>query len=148
MAETVLAFGLAVNVMTFIDFSYKIFSNGYQLHLSSRYSVRKNQDLEIITKDLHRLTDNLEKSLQQGSLNEDPSLDEVELQRLAEQCKVICLELVQTLQDLQAHGSNRKWNTFLAALKTVWKEEKIEALQKTINQFRQQLIIHMLGSFR
>ena len=137
-----------MNIMTFIDFSHKVFSTGYGLYTYGSSKSREHQILEHVTDDLHRVTENLERSLYQEQHNESPSSDEIELQRLAGQCKLVCLELKEALQELEVRVPKRRWNTFLAGLKLVWKEGEIEALQKRIEQFRQQLIIHLLGSFR
>ena len=148
MAESILAFGIAANIITFIDFSYKVFSTGYGLYVFGSSKSREHQMLKHVTDDLHRVTENLEESLQQEQLNDSLSIDEIELQRLAEQCKVICLELKEALQELEVYDPKHKWNTFLVALRSIWKEDKIKDLQNNVEQFRQQLIIHLLGSFR
>ena len=147
MAEFIAAFGIAVNIMTFIDFSCKILSTGYRMH-SSGSNSQEHQDLNVITNDLIRVTGDLDNALQQDELKQNSSSDDIHLQRLADQCRVVCLELQVALQKLKVHGQPRKWNTFRVALKTVWNEDKIEALQKRIEQFRQELIICMLASFR
>ena len=51
MAEAILAFGVAANVIQFVDFRSKILSEGYQLHNSKENASQKNQELEGIAVD-------------------------------------------------------------------------------------------------
>ena len=137
-----------MNIMTFIDFSCKILSTGHSMHASGSRHSQEHQDLETITTDLSRVTNDLETSLQRDELKQAPSSNDIHLQRLAEQCKAVCFELKTALQELKVHGQHRKWKTFLAAVKTIWNEGKIEALRKRVEHFRQALIFSMLSSFR
>ena len=74
-----------------------------------------------------------------------------ELQRLAEQCRGICDELFGVLERLKIQdesGKIIKWKSVNAAIKTVWKKEHIQQLQKRMDDIRQELIIHVLTTFR
>ena len=66
MAEAILAFGVAANVIQFVDFSSKILSEDYRLHNSEENASRKNQELEGIAVDLQKLANEL-----QGTSNKE-----------------------------------------------------------------------------
>ena len=148
MAESILAFGIALNIVQFVDFSCRVLSTGYQMYKSSSTVFQENQDLEVVTIDLHKVTDNIDTALQQARLEKSPSPNDLQLQQLAEQCRAVCGELLTALEQLKTHGQLGKWNIFRAALQTVWKESKIEASHKRVEQFRQELIACILVSFR
>ena len=146
MAEALAAFSIAANVVQFIDFSGKILSEGYRLHKSTRVGPSKNEELEIIALDLHKLRDELQS--QQEEKGQTLTPNDIQLQRLANQCRGICLELLGALETLKVVDKLGKWESFRAALKTVWAESKIKSLQDRLDEARQELIVRILMSFR
>jgi hypothetical protein len=148
MAEAVLAFGIAANIVQFVEFSSKVFSTGYRLGDSGYGGVKTNQSVETIATDLRQVTRALEDSLQQQDCKQLLTQNELDLLNLAGKCKDVTSELFIALGRLKIQGKPGKWNTFRAALKTVLKEEEIKTLEKQIAGFRQQLIIRILMSFR
>ena len=146
MAEAVAALGVAANVVQFIDFSGKILSEGYRLHKSKRVSSSKNEELENIALDLEKLRDELQS--QEDETAQVPTPNDIQLHRLAEQCRDICLELLGALEALKVIDKPGKWKSFRAALKTVWAESKIKSLQDRLDEARQELIVRILMSFR
>ena len=146
MAEAVAALSIAANVVQFIDFSGKILSEGYRLHKSKRVSSSKNEELENIALDLQKLRDELQS--QQEEKGQTLTPNDIQLQRLANQCRGVCLELLGALETLKVVDKPGKWESFRAALKTVWAESKIKSLQDRLDEARQELIVRILVSFR
>jgi len=144
MAQGLLAFGAPANIIQFVDFSSKILSTGYRIHKSSRSSTQESQELEHVTIDLKKVTDDLDSAIQEDYASTNDS----QLQQLAESCKTICVELLKALEQLHGDGKPQKWQSFRTALKTVWSEGRIQALQKRIEQFRQEIIVRILLSLR
>ena len=81
-------------------------------------------------------------------MKQEASPNDIQLQRLAEQCRDICLELLSALEKLKVSGHSGKWSSFRTALKAVWKEKKITGLQNKLSEFRQELIVRILVTFR
>ena len=146
MAEAVAAFGVAANVVQFIDFSGKILAEGYRLHKSQRVSPSKNEELESIALDLQKLHDELQ--CPENETYQAPTPNDIQLQRLAEQCRDVCLELLAALEKMKVVDPPGKWGSFRVALKTVWDESKIKSLQVRLDEARQELIVRILMSFR
>ena len=146
MAEAVAALSIAANVVQFIDFSGKILSEGYRLHKSKRVSSSKNEELENIALDLQKLRDELQS--QQEEKGQTLTPNDIQLQRIANQCRGVCLELLGALETLKVVDKPGKWESFRAALKTVWAESKIKSLQDRLDEARQELIVRILVSFR
>ena len=146
MAEAVAALGIAANVVQFLDFSGRILSEGYRLHMSKRGRPSKNKELESIALDLQKLHDELQRP--ENETYPAPTPNDILLQRLAEQCRDVCLELLAALEKLKTVKSPGKWESFHVALKTVWDESKIKGLQERLDEARQALIVRILMSFR
>ena len=146
MVEAVAALGVAANVVQFIDFSGRILSESHRLHRSKRANPSKNEELESIALDLQKLHSELQCS--ENETYQAPTSNDIQLQRLAEQCRDVCLELLAALEKLKTVDPAGKWRSFRVALKTVWGESKIKSLQVRLNEARQELIVRILMSFR
>ena len=146
MAEAFVALGVATNVVQFLDFSGRILSEGYRLHKSKRASPSKNEELESIALDLQKLSGELQ--CPEDETRQSPTPNDIQLQRLAEQCRAVCLELLAALEKIKIADPPSKWKSFRVALNTVWGESKIKNLQLRLDEARQELIVRILMSFR
>ena len=146
MAESILAFGIAANVIQFIDFGCKILSTGYQLHKSG--DLKENDYLADISCDLSKVSNDLDHVLLRSAFTAASSQNELDLQNLAARSKEVCIELSETLDKLKLKGPPRVLKTFRVALMNVWSESKIDKLQKRLDGFRQELVVRILVSLR
>ena len=146
MAEALAALGVAANIVQFIDFGGKILSESYRLHKSKRGNSGKNEELESVALDLQKLHDELQ--CPDNERYQTPTPNDIQLQRLAEQCRDVCLELLAALEKMKSVDSPGKWRSFRVALETVWGESKIKSLQVRLDEARQELIVRILMSFR
>ena len=139
MAEVIAFFGLAGNIMQFLDFGSKIVSKS---HRSKQYLA-----LDIIATDLEHVTHGLKTSIQ-ATPSDETSQSELMLKQLAIQCRDVCLELLQVLDKLQVHNGGGRWRTLHRALASVWSESQISALHTKMDSFRQQFILRLIISLR
>ena len=140
------ALGLASNIAQFVDFSSKLISNSYELYKSTGHLV-ETIELKMVANDLSQLTDKLQRSSQNG-LTPPGSPDEEDLKKLAASCKEIADELLAILRDLGVKSPHQKWQSFRQALRTARKKEKIDALERRINLFRQQITMKLVAILR
>jgi hypothetical protein len=148
MAEAIAAFGLAANVIQFIEFGSKLTSSFWQLYKSSRDGVEEVSfapHLQTMTSDLQSIVDGLV-----DPESGDRSDDESGLCKLAKGCQVQAVELQNLLSSLCVAGSGKygKREALKAAFKAVWKENEIKSFETRLGQFRQQLSVHLLSSLR
>ena len=148
MAEAVAAFGLASSVLQFIDFGSKLTSSFWRLYTSSRNGVEEAScapNLQTMTSDLQNILNELV-----DPESGDRSHDDSELCKLAKDCQAQAVELQNLLSSLSMAGSGKfgKREALKAAFKVVWKEDEIKSLETRLDQFRQQLILHLLSSLR
>jgi hypothetical protein len=148
MAEAIAAFGLAANVVQFIDFGSKLTSSFWHLYKSGRDGVEEVSfapHLQTMTSDLQNILDGL---VDQES--GDGSHDDSGLRKLAEDCKAQAAELQTLLGSLGTAGNGKfgKREALKAAFRAVWKEDEINSFEVRLGQFRQQLTLHLLSSLR
>jgi hypothetical protein len=137
------ALGLAGNIVQFVDFASKLFSKSKELYKSSSGATNENQELEDATDTLRRLCASLRKVDQAGSKSARRLNDEGVLRELANNCNVTADELLSALEDLRTRGPRRKWQSFHQALRTVWKKDKIVAMENKLASYRSQLMLQL-----
>lgn len=140
MAEAVAAFGVAANVIQFIDFGCKLMTRLWQFYKSSRDNYESLPDVQRLTALLDMLkTVNIPK-------NEENELDDG-LQQLVLECHNVATDLLKLLNTLQ-NDNRRKREAMKAAFKLMWREDELLSLQKRLDQCKAQMIIHLLASLR
>lgn len=144
MLDPVSALSLAANVVQFVDFGCKIFSESREVYKSAAGCSQQYIELEVLDRSLSRLSDNLGASASFVAASFGPSEKEKAMVELAVSCKEVADETLSAIQNLKLHESNhRKWRSLHAALKTVWNAKKIKNLQLRIDGFSRQLTLQL-----
>ena len=156
--DPVTALGLAAAVVQFVDFGSQVLTKTSDIYRSGGLGHPDDDDLETVSKDMARLTERLNASLETSSSAKGAKLsaEEQEFQQLCQECNQIAYQLSGVLASLnppqakrwQKSSKPRKWESFYQALKSVLAEEEIDHLRKRLDGFRQQLIIHILVLLR
>lgn len=151
MAELA-ALGLASNIVQFVDFGIKLFSEARDIYESAQDGREEDLELETVTVDLKGFARSLHTRGKPSPGNSRPkklSADELALQKLAISCEKLANELLKLLDDLKVKGQqNRKWKSFKAALRHVRKEDKINKLEERLEKFQRQITTHLVGILR
>ena len=142
------ALSLAGTVVQFVDFTIKVMAKGREIYNSTSGSLAVNEELEIVTNDLLRLTERLKESTHPETQIRTLSMDEQALEAIAANCTSIGQELLELLDLLKAQGQKRKWKSFYQAFRTVWKQGEIDATLKRLSSFREELELHLLISIK
>ena len=169
MAESLAIIGLASNIVQFVDFGYRLFSQSKRLYQSSQNS--EAAELENIARSFRRLSTSLihespyeirpssesevvESDLLPDLPSADPvdashiSQDEVNLLGIATGCKDIANELLSALDKLKINGRRKKWQCFRVALKRVWDPKQIDNIAERMERYGNQLMICLLKVLR
>ncbi|KAE9370087.1 hypothetical protein N431DRAFT_411184 [Stipitochalara longipes BDJ] len=148
MAEAIGALSLAANIVQFIDFGGKVLSGSLKLHKNGWLS--ETNDTKIITKSLQQSIEMLNQPLKQSDSTSEVKISQTEadLRNLATHCIEIANELIRAITKVELQGKRGKWDSFQAALKHVLAEEKIEKIRQRLDNFRQEIIVHILACFR
>ena len=137
------ALSLAANVIQFVDFGSKVFSRARELHESLDGAVSINNNFECITKDLEEICAAL--TAPESYICEGASAPEVALVPLARSCQELGKEFLSVLQTLKLNCKNKKWESILQALKSVWKEKEIRNYKERLSEYRSQIAIHLIN---
>ncbi|KAH0536562.1 hypothetical protein FGG08_006570 [Glutinoglossum americanum] len=148
MAELA-ALGLAGNIVQFVDFGIKLFSEGWELYKSTQGICIEGHELEIVTVDLKRLTGDLRSTTLLSLHAKSPSTDDIRLRELAGSCGELADELLKLLDDLKVKGLyHRKWKSFKQALNHARKQKKIKNLEERLKKFQEQIGIRLIAILR
>ena len=126
--ESLAALGLAANIVQFVEFGSKLFSESRALYKASDKPVEESVELEIISKALKSLSDDL--GAIPSSTTPQP---QAELLPLAKRCQTIADELLVALNELHVKGANGKWRCFRSSLKRIWKSREIENMARRLD---------------
>lgn len=135
--EAVAAFSLAANIVPFIDATSKLISLLWNLYFSSKEGLEEYTALVKLTQDLHNVLENL-RTTEGGD----------GMQQIVEECQMLGSEMESTLRKLILSDKIRKRDALKAAVKLLWKEDEIKAIQTKLDAFRSQLTLHLITSLR
>lgn len=153
--ETLAAVGLVGNIFQFIDFSCKLFEQANSIYHSHCGASQDAQDLETIIGSLQNLSSNLQQDTRRESYDvastqldgsgSPPAANQIDnpLEKLAKGCQSAGNELLIALQDLKAREPGSKWSSFRSSLKLVWREGRINAMKKRLDNYRSQLAVEL-----
>ena len=140
------ALGLAGNVVQFVDFGTKLFSEAAELYHSVDGTLQVNAQLEAITEDLSILSAEL------GSASfyeaQPLSADVKNLMNLALSCEELADELLLVLTKLKVSSDHKKWKCLRQAFASAWKGKKIKAYMAKLDRFRSQMTVHLVAILR
>ncbi|GJC79558.1 hypothetical protein ColLi_02396 [Colletotrichum liriopes] len=144
------AFGLAVNVLTVVDFARKILSAASEIHSAGQTNITADRDL--VAKDLESCCQKLASFKRPASETEDgvstphPINDDVTaLWRLATETNSVAVDIQRTLA--RSQGNRTAFSSVRDALRTVWGEkdmkEKMERLHLIRNELQFRIIVSL-----
>ena len=144
------ALGLAANLAQFVSFASELLSRSREIYASAKGCTTNVLTLETIYSQLRELSSGLELSSRR-----DPKLVAVEgtsefvkhvfaINNLSQLCKNECDRLLEALRKLQGGGGSRnKWQSFMLALKTVWKSSEIADLEQRLHHVQATLTLEI-----
>lgn len=149
MLDPFSALGLASNIVQFVDFGGKLLSKSQELYSSVDGSTAKHKQLESLYENLQHLSQKLNASAQGTNGSVRRSQEEEALVEVAKSCTETVDELLSIIRKLKVtNGPHKKWHSFRQALKSVWRQERIDALQKRLDAINSQLNIHFAAILR
>ena len=128
------AVGAVANAFQFINLVESVVSKVRELRQSASGTLAEYNDLEKITIDLSILSGRLQ--LSEGLT--DPALDS-----LCSSCIEVAGELNVALEALAIKKNCSRSQTLRTAIKSVWRKEKLQALERRVAGFRQELNLHV-----
>ena len=142
------ALAIAAAVVQFIDFTSKIVSKTAQIHRSPNGQREEHRELEKITDAISRDAKNIQQRISQRRVAGDLTDAEKDQEKIGQDCQEVAEELLSVLRRLQTSGRLSQWQSFRQALRTQWREDEIQSLERRLDRFRQQMISIILDSLR
>jgi hypothetical protein len=119
MAESLAAFGLASNIVQFVDFGMKLISYGRELYSSAEGVSKENNTIEKIALDIKLMTQNLA-----SGVNHDEAL-----QGLVTACNKLSHDLLAVLDTLKIDTEkDRRMEAMKKSLKSLQKRREINGI--------------------
>ena len=143
MAEALVAVGLASNIIQFIDVGSKFVSSAWRIYQTGE--TKADFQSETIV-DLKTVLARLKSSQTDPAQNDNE--DEAGFQELVVKCQRLASELLLSLQKIKLPSKARKRDAMKAAFKTIYRKDEIKSLQAKLDDFREQLIFHLLNLIR
>lgn len=138
------AFGLAANVVQFVDFSCKLFTQSLELYHSGSGATRDTENLIGIIDYLQDLCSRLSTLPNPDRGSPSRLAADAALRDLANKCKATGDELLDALQRLRVSGNHGRWKSFSVALATVWKQRKIDGMSRKLESYKSQMTLHLI----
>lgn len=141
------ALSVVAAVIQFVDFGLRLVSDGAELY--ERGSVGRNDELELIARDLTRLTDDIVAAPTHWL---DSSEDEAALKKAAGLCQEIGNELLNHLEKLRVQPSGNRLrlglDSFRKSLRNVRKRNKTQSIETRLKRARGQVKMNVLNLLR
>ncbi|OTA55289.1 hypothetical protein K449DRAFT_177860 [Hypoxylon sp. EC38] len=138
------AIGLAGNIITFLDFGYKLISTAKGIYTSASGAIVYNEDLSYTTQQIQQLTTSLKVAKPVGSL----SKQERSLLQVASDCESVSVELTKLLDKLKARNTSSKREAFRAAVRDWRRKDQKDDLKLKLDRCRQQLNLELVSLSR
>lgn len=146
------AFGLAANIVSFLEFATKIIQTTQEIRNSHSGCSAGVNSLDTLYGHLQRLSDGLTPGTDQrgavldfevtGCKEADNSL--LSLKHLAEDCKADCDRLLSVTARLKTNShSTSRWSSFVIALRNVWERKQIEELEERLKKLQITMNLHV-----
>jgi len=148
MLDPLTALSLAGTIVQFVDFGSKIISKSRDLARSSTGTSEEASNHEIIINDLLKLSRSLREQLQTANSSGSADDDNQTLQAVCTGCIQLSERLLARLNSVKIQANAGKRKIFRLAVRAVWSQKEIHKLHLELGDFRNQIELHVLISFR
>ena len=145
MAEALAAFGLAANIVQFIDIGSRLVSTIWGIYNQYQDATRDLLELEMAVKRLDSILPTLAQTPEDSG---ESSESERCLRELAQHCCMLATEMLNTLHQVLDPGKARKRDAVRQALRIIWKEDEIKSQQTRLKEYKHQPTLLLLATLR
>jgi hypothetical protein len=133
------AFGLAANIIQFIDFGFKLLSDAREIYESVSGATKDNAVRESVTKKMETLAI----ALSAAPTTPHQSQAEKDLCDLSAECATVSGEILKLLTKLKPKNRKSIMQLGWSSIKSKVKENDIAVLEKRLDKYRSQIQILM-----
>lgn len=156
MAEAA-AFGLAVNVLTVLDYGRQFAVAAWRIYQYGVEGVPGLSNLKVTSENLRNITKQLRQTVAQCPSGGQNEADKT-IFKLADRCDEIAARILTTVDSLRIPhipdtNRGRKKNrgrleAVVAALKVSWKSDEIKELEAELDRLRSEIVVNIAVSLR
>ena len=166
--EGLAALGFASNIVQFVEFGCRLFSQSKELYRSSSGHLDEAVELDNITRSLSRLSNNLilkhkpsshDSDIESGNgVEQIPPIQpentlgidsgENDLVLIATDCKKVADELSEALKQLKVKNPKKRWQCFRVALKRIWKPERIDDMSRRMERLSNKMTMCLVQNLK
>ena len=145
------ALGLASNIVQLVQFVGAVISDSHEVYSSADGALQRNSVLEEVAQNPAEMNSELmrsQRSMSSWFMSLSPA--ERQLKNLCEECDVVSRELLVKLDTLKVRSRSRykRWDSFRQAMKSMWNEGELRALEKRLEGIRTRLDTNLLICLR
>jgi hypothetical protein len=141
------ALAIVTGVVQFIDFSAKLIAGTYTIYRSKSRESTPDSHVMVVTTMLQTMNEELRRDFVQQAKGQS-SQTELDIAKLCADCSAIAEELIAVLHKLPKPGKHDVWTSFLLTFRSIWSQDKINSLKQKLDEFRQQITMHLLVLLR
>jgi hypothetical protein len=148
--ESLLALGLASNIIQIVDFCSRIFSEAKELYESDTGTIGRHDVIASAAKNLVELYNDL----QEADKREDnwnrrkAPVADLQLMDLKAETEKVVKEIQLSLEKIRLNGPLRRWQSLRQALSSICTEKKLQVLVDRLDNIRKQGDTIMLTNLR
>jgi hypothetical protein len=146
--DPLIAFGLAANILQFIDSTSRLVSKGHAIHRSAKGCLPENAQIEIVSNRLRSLASGLQQAIRSNGTTYHQSDEEKAIETICQDCIEVAEDLLRRLEPLKVKGNMTRFKSYRQAFKSVWNKEAIDMTYKRMELFRGELNTFLLQSIR
>ncbi|CZR53594.1 related to small s protein [Phialocephala subalpina] len=135
---------IAGNVVQFIDFSFKIYSDTRQLYEDGRLQVHDQTKKAV--EDLSKFSKSLSQSTRGQHNTGGITENDVELEAICQHCRKLADDMVVRLKKFDVSKKDNVFRSVCQVLKSMWSAEELAKAEKTLAGYRDMLNSRLLGS--
>jgi DNA topoisomerase VI subunit B len=147
---------IAATIVQFIYVAGKVVSSTTSIRRSIGGQLDEHRELEEITSALAHDARKIRECIQQRRDAAELTDAEKEQEQIGQDCQDVAEQLLDALGKLKTRSGKKKaekhkqsqWQSFRQALRILWREDEICALEKRLDRFRQQMVFIILGTLR
>lgn len=133
------AFGLASNILQFLDFSAKLIRGAQEIYVSPSGDTKANKSLESIVSEMKTFSSHLLPP-DSSHLSGD---DGKALRRLVAECNILSDQILELLEKVRPNDPNSRVQSVWAALKSKLRERDRQELERRLDSCRNQLELQL-----
>lgn len=135
---------IAGNVVQFIDFSFKIYSDTRQLYEDGRLQV--HEQTQKAAEDLSKFSKSLSQSSRRQQIIGQATENDIQLGAICQECTKLADEMVARLRKFDVSKKDNVLKSVCQVLRSMWSSDELAKTEETLAGYRDMLNSRLLGS--